>query len=94
MTNRPARQNPRGTNERRTKATDVRDKNRLMREAWMTGRDLVERLGMRADYGAMRELAGGNASVAEKYRKLRSMANRISEKELDMAHRKKSVTLR
>lgn len=50
--------------------------------AWELGRQLIEQLGTRAPYGAMKETVGGDESKAEKYRKLRSMASRVTEKEL------------
>jgi len=50
--------------------------------AWELGRQLIEQLGMHASYGAMKEFAGEDVSTAERYRKLRGMANRITKDEL------------
>jgi len=67
---------------RHDKPADIQRANGEMREAWKLGRQLTERLGERAAYGAMKEAAGGDESTAEKFRKLRSMASRVTEKEL------------
>ncbi|QGJ69938.1 Hypothetical protein PBC10988_16270 [Planctomycetales bacterium 10988] len=62
---------------------EVKEANEKMKEAWELGRDLLDQLGMKANYGAMKSAASGEISTAEKYRKYRSMANRITEKELE-----------
>jgi hypothetical protein len=67
---------------RHDKLTDIRAGNEKMWAAWELGRHLIDQLGMHASYGAMKEFAGGDESTAERYRKLRSTANRITQDEL------------
>ena len=66
----------------RSKTADVCKKNKQMERDWQKGRSLADKLGMHAEYGAMKAFAKSNASTAEKFRKLRGMAQRITEKEL------------
>lgn len=53
-----------------------------MWRAWQTGREVLEELGKRSDYGAMKERVRGNASEATRMRNYRGMARRITESEL------------
>ncbi|QDU59564.1 hypothetical protein Pan216_03940 [Planctomycetes bacterium Pan216] len=74
---------PDSTRKRRDDSPeDVKKGNKRMWDAWKQGRELIGEVGMFAGYGAMKEVADGNASIAERLRKYRAMANRISEKEL------------
>jgi len=50
--------------------------------AFDLGEELCKELGMRSEYGAMRNLTGGDASQSEKMRKYRAMAKRITHSEL------------
>ena len=54
-----------------------------MWEAWQLGHELLEELGERSTYGAMKERAADNPSLAEKLRKYRAMANVMTEAELE-----------
>lgn len=54
-----------------------------MRQAWQTGRELLEELGKHSGYGAMKEKVRGNASEATRMRNYRGMARRITESELN-----------
>ena len=83
MAKQSATQTSQDVDRRRDDPEGVQRKNEEMRAAWELGRDLVERLGMRADYGSMLAEADFNLSQAEKLRKYRGMANRISEQELN-----------
>ena len=83
MPKRAATQTSQDVDRRRDDPEGVQRKNEEMRAAWELGRDLVERLGMRTDYGSMLAEADFNLSQAEKLRKYRGMANRISEQELN-----------
>ncbi len=68
--------------KRRDKPGKVKQANKKMREAWELGTELIDELGMFSGYGAMRDRAKGDNSLAEKYRKYRGMADCLSEKEL------------
>lgn len=56
--------------------------NTAMWAAFDLGKELRKELGMRSDYGAMRDLTDGDASQSEKMRKYRAMAKRITHSEL------------
>ena len=60
----------------------IRQGNESMWEAWELGRELLDELGDHAGYGKMSDRAGEDESQAEKLRKLRSMARRITRAEL------------
>ncbi len=68
--------------KRRDKPGKVKQANKKMREAWELGTELIDELGMFSEYGAMRDRAKKDHSLAEKYRKYRGMADRLTEKEL------------
>ena len=56
--------------------------NAAMWAAFTLGKELRNELGMRSDYGAMRDLTDGDASQSEKMRKYRGMSKRITQAEL------------
>lgn len=56
--------------------------NKKMQEAWEQGQKLYQDLGGRSGYGSMKKRSGGNVSQADKMRKYRAMARRITQKEL------------
>lgn len=60
----------------------IRERNERMWEAWELGCELLDDLGDHAPYWAMQERSGGDESAAEKLRKYRAMARRITEAEL------------
>lgn len=60
----------------------IHDGNEAMWAAWTLGRELLDELGDRAGYREMQKRAGGDDSAAEKMRKYRGMARRITREEL------------
>jgi len=67
----------------RDPAKAVEQANKKMKAAWQEGQELLDRLGSSASYGAMQKASGENASEAERLRKLRNMADRMTEKEVN-----------
>lgn len=53
-----------------------------MMAAWQEGRELLDRLGPRAKSGTMLEASGQDLSEAERLRKRRAVASRLTEKEV------------
>jgi len=68
--------------ERSDSPERIRQGNESMWEAWELGRELLDELGDHAGYRQMQNRAGEDESQAEKLRKLRSMARRITKAEL------------
>lgn len=65
-----------------SRTTKVQEANAKMMAAWKEGRELLDRLGPRAKSGTMLEASGQDLSEAERLRKLRAVASRMTEKEV------------
>lgn len=61
----------------------VEQANKKIRNAWKEGQRVSKLLGERARFGAMKAISGDDASEAERLRKLRFMASRITETEIE-----------
>jgi len=65
-----------------SRTAKIQKANTKMMTAWQEGRGLLDRLGPRAASGAMIEESGQDLSEAERLRKLRAMASRMTEIEV------------
>jgi len=54
-----------------------------MLAAWREGKEILDRLGLRAGYRAMADASSKNSSEAERIRKLRSIGLRMTEREVE-----------